>query len=191
VVAPAGTAHLGRLAAVVEGEEGGLPEPVVVLARVLLAQIAALSAQVDTLEKQLRQRAANDETARRLMTIPGVGAIAATALTTFAPPPETLAKGREFAAWVGLTPRRHSTGGKEQLGRSSKMGQRDIRRLLVIGAAATIRWAARRGAPEGSWLARMLAKKPRMLVAVTLANRMARSAWPMEHSFAPAPGDFR
>ena len=177
VVAPAGTAHLGRLAAVVEGEEGVLPEPVAALARVLLEQIAALSAQVDTLEKQLRQRAANNETARRLMTIPGIGAIAATALTTFAPPPETFAKGRDFAAWVGLTPRQHSTGGKERLGRTSKMGQRDIRRLLIIGAIAIVRWATRKGAPEGSWLARMLAKKPRMLVAVALANRMARVAW--------------
>jgi transposase len=154
-----------------------LPEPVVALARVLLEQIAALSRQVDALEKQLRHRAATDKTARRLMTIPGIGAIAATALTTFAPPPETFAKGRDFAAWVGLTPRQHSTGGKERLGRTSKMGQRDIRRLLIIGAVATIRWAARRGAPEGSWLARMQAKKPRMLVAVALANRMARVAW--------------
>ncbi len=158
----------------VDGEEGTLPEPIAALARVLLAQIAALSAQVDALEKQLRRRAATDETVRRLMTIPGVGVIAATALTTFAPPPETFAKGRDFAAWVGLTPRQHSSGGKERLGRTSKMGQRDIRRLLIIGAVATVRWAARKGAPEGSWLARMLAKKPRMLVAVALANRMAR-----------------
>jgi transposase len=177
VVAPVGTAHLGRLAAVVEGEEGVLPEPVAALARVLLAQISALSIQVDTLEKQLRQRAANDETARRLMTIPGIGAIAATVLTSFAPPPETFAKGRDFAAWVGLTPRQHSSGGKERLGRTSKMGQRDIRRILIISAIALVRWATRKGAPEGSWLARMLAKKPRMLVAVALANRMARVAW--------------
>lgn len=177
VVAPTGIAHLGRLAAVVEGEEGMLPEPVVELARVLLNQITALSAQVDALEKQLRQRAASDEAVRRLMTIPGVGVIAATALTTFAPPPETFSKGRDFAAWVGLTPRQHSSGGKERLGKTSKMGQRDIRRLLIIGAVATVRWAVRKGAPEGSWLARMLAKKPRMLVAVALANRMARAAW--------------
>jgi transposase len=177
VVAPTGIAHVGRLAAIVDGEEGVLPAPVVELARVLLGQIATLSAQVDALEKQLRQRAASDDAVRRLMTIPGVGVIAATALTTFAPPPETFAKGRDFAAWVGLTPRQHSSGGKERLGKTSKMGQRDIRRLLIIGAVAAVRWAARKGAPEGSWLARMLAKKPRMLVAVALANRMARVAW--------------
>jgi transposase len=111
------------------------------------------------------------------MTIPGVGAIAATALTTFAPPPETFSKGRDFAAWAGLTPRQHSTGGRERLGRITRMGQRDIRRLLITGAVAVVRWAARKGAPEGTWLARMLAKKPRMLVAVALANRMARVAW--------------
>lgn len=71
----------------------------------------------------------------------------------------------------------HSSGGKERLGRTSKMGQRDIRRLLIVGAVAVVRWAARKGAPEGSWLARMLARRPKMLVAVALANRMARTAW--------------
>ena len=111
------------------------------------------------------------------MTIPGVGAITASAITTFAPPCETFAKGRDFAAWVGLTPRQHSSGGKERLGKTSKMGQRDIRRLLIIGAVAVVKWAARNGAPEGSWLARMMARKPRMLVAVALANRTARIAW--------------
>jgi len=111
------------------------------------------------------------------MTIPGVGPITAAALTAFAPPPETFAKGRHFAAWIGLTPRQHSSGGKERLGRTSKMGQRDLRRLLIIGAVGLVRWAARRGAAEGSWLARMMNKKPRMLVAVALANRMARVAW--------------
>ena len=90
---------------------------------------------------------------------------------------ETFSKGRDFAAWVGLTPRQHSSGGKDRLGRTSKMGQRDIRRLLIIGAVAVVRWAARKGAPDGSWLARMLARKPKMLVAVALANRMARTAW--------------
>jgi transposase len=143
----------------------------------LVGQIAALSGQIEKLDKELRRRASGHATARRLMTIPGVGAISATALTTFAPPSDTFSKGRDFAAWVGLTPRQHSSGGKERLGKTSKMGQRDIRRLLIIGAVAVVKWAARNGAPEGSWLARMMARKPRMLVAVALANRMARIAW--------------
>lgn len=156
-----------------------LPDAVVELARVLLAQIDDLSTRIDTLDKEIRERAAQDEAVARLMTMPGIGVITATALVTFAPAPEVFAKGRDFAAWLGLTPRQHSTGGRERLGRITRMGQRDIRRLLITGAVAVVRWAARKGASEGSWLARMMAKKPRMLVAVALANRMARMAWAM------------
>lgn len=179
VVAPTGVAHVGLLTALIEGEEGVLPDAVVELARVLLAQIDDLSTRIDTLDKEIRERAAQDEAVARLMTMPGIGVITATALVTFAPAPEVFAKGRDFAAWLGLTPRQHSTGGRERLGRITRMGQRDIRRLLITGAVAVVRWAARKGAPEGSWLARMMAKKPRMLVAVALANRMARMAWAM------------
>ena len=95
-----------------------------------------------------------------------------------APPPESFAKGRDFSAWVGLVPRPQSTGGKSRLDRTSEMGQRDLGRLLIIGAVSVIRAAERRGgAPAGSWLARMLARKPKMLVAVALADEMARTAW--------------
>ncbi len=150
------------------------------LARLLLAQVTDLSEKIAGLDIELRRRASADDTVRRLTTIPGVGPITAAAITTFAPPMETFSKGRDFAAsgrrhafgvTVGLTPRQHSSGGKERLGRTSKMGQRDIRRLLIVGAVAVVRWAARKGALEGSWLARMLARKPKMLVAVALANR--------------------
>ena len=82
------------------------------------------------------------------------------------------------------------TGGKQILGKTSKIGQRDIRRLLIIGAMAVVRWASRKGAPEGSWLRRMLARKPRVLTAIALANKMARSIWAMltksEDYMAPA-----
>jgi transposase len=177
IVAPVGPAHIGRLAAIVDGDDGTLPAGVRDLARLLLDQIEDLSEKIAGLDAELRRRAGTDDTARRLTTIPGIGPITAAAITTFAPPMETFSKGRDFAAWVGLTPRQHSSGGKERLGRTSKMGQKDIRRLLITGAIAVVRWAARKGAPEGSWLARMLARKPKMLVAVALANRMARTAW--------------
>lgn len=177
IVAPVGPAHIGRLAAVINGDNGALPAVVRDLARLLLDQIAGLSEKVADLDAELRRRASTDDTVRRLTTIPGIGPITAAAITTFAPPMEIFEKGRDFAAWVGLTPRQHSSGGKERLGRTSKMGQRDIRRLLIVGAVAVVRWAARKGAPEGSWLARMLERKPKMLVAVALANRMARTAW--------------
>ena len=129
------------------------------LAKLYLEQIAALSARIAELEKKLRAAAVEDATARRLQTMPGVGPVTAMAVAVFAPPMEHFRNGRDFAAWLGLVPRQHSTGGKERLGKVSKMGQRDIRRLLITGAMAVVRWAVRKGAPEGSWLARMLAEK--------------------------------
>jgi transposase len=125
------------------------------------------------------QEATRGATMRRLQTMPGVGPIAAMAIETFAPPMAVFRRGRDFAAWLGLVPRQHSTGGKPLLGKTSKMGQRDIRRLLIIGAMAVIRLASRKGGPEGSWLHRMLARKPRMLLAIALANKMARAIWAM------------
>jgi transposase len=78
-----------------------------------------------------------------------------------------------------LVPLQNSSGGKQRLGKISKMGQQDIRRLLIIGAMAVVRWASRKGAPSNSWLDRMMAKRPRMLVAIVLANKMARGIWAM------------
>jgi transposase len=101
------------------------------------------------------------------------------AIKAFAPPMEGFRRGRDFAAWLGLVPIQISTGGRQILGRTSKMGQRDIRRLLIIGAMTRVRWAVKNGAPEGSWLARMLERKPRMLVAIALANKTARAVWAM------------
>lgn len=82
--------------------------------------------------------------------VPGVGAVTAAAITTFAPLTETFTKGRDFAAWVGLTPGQHSSGGKDRLGLTSKMGQSDIRRLLIVGVVALVRWVARKGTPDGA-----------------------------------------
>ena len=139
--------------------------------------ITTLSTKIDALDQEIRSEHARDDTPKRLMTIPGIGPVIATAVEALAPPVETFDRGRDFAAWMGLTPRQHSTGGKPRLGKTSKMGQRDLRRLFIIGASAVVRWASMHGAPAGSWLERMLAKKPRMLVAVALANKMARIAW--------------
>jgi transposase len=127
IVAPNGPAHVGRLAAVINGDDGMLPAAVRDLARLLLGQIAGLAEKIAGLDGELRRRVTTDITAKRLTTIPGVGAVTAAAITTFAPPVETFSKGRGFAAWVGLKPRQHSSGGKDRLGRTSKMGQRDIR----------------------------------------------------------------
>lgn len=145
----------------------------------LFEQIAHLTHRINALKARIAALSNEAEMPRQLQTMPGVGPITALAVETFAPPMEQFRRGRDFAAWLGLVPRQHSTGGKQKLGKTSKMGQRDIRRLLVIGATAVIRWALRRSAPKGSWLARMLERKPVPVVAVALANKMARGIWAM------------
>ena len=145
--------------------------------KVLSGMIAVLDEQVKLLDQEIARRAKAEDVPRRLMTIPGIGPITATALAALAPPPEVFSKGRDFAAWLGLTPLQKSTGGKQKLGATSKMGERTLRRLLIIGASAVVCQATRRGAHPSSWLARMLARKPRMLVITALANKMARTVW--------------
>ena len=179
VVAPQGLANVKVLSEAIEEATTSLPLIVAELSRVFLEQIDGLSRRITELEKATVHEAARGATTRRLQTMPGVGPITAMAIETFAPPMVTFKRGRDFAAWLGLVPRQHSTGGKQLLGKTSKMGQRDIRRLLIIGAVAVVRWASRKGTPDGTWLHRMLARKPRMLVAIALANKMARSIWSM------------
>jgi transposase len=179
VIAPQGIVYVARLVEVIEASDSPLPSVVRQLAQMLTKQIAELQGKIDVLEKEIKVRAASEAHAARLMTMPGIGPICAMAIQAFAPPMESFRNGRDFAAWAGLVPRQNSTGGKQILGKTSKMGQRDIRRLLISGAMVVVRWAARKGAPEGSWLARMMARKPRMLVATSLANRMARAIWAM------------
>ena len=175
-IAPKGLAHLEQLRALLS-DRSAVPEGVRAVCMVLLDTLAMLDRQIALLDKEIVRRSREDAVARRLMTIPGIGPITATAITALAPPPETFAKGRDFAAWVGLTPRQHSTGGKQKLGSISKMGERTLRRLLIIGSSAVVLQASKRGAAKGSWLEQMLARKPRMLVTVALANKTARIVW--------------
>ena len=177
IVAPQGPAHVGRLARALEDADGALPAPVHELGGLLLGRIAALNGEIAALERRLRAEARSDPDAVRLMSIPGVGPITAMALLALAPPLAGFRRGRDVSAWLGLVPRQHTTAGKPRLGKISKMGQRDLRRLLFLGAMSVIRNAARGGAVHDPWLARMLERKPRKLVAIALANRMARIAW--------------
>jgi transposase len=177
-VVPKGPSHVSLLDDLLDEEMAScLPAAAVAMFRVMLDLLAGLDERIADLDKEIAQRAREDATARRLMTIPGIGPITATALIALAPLAETFAKGRDFAAWLGLAPMQRSTGGKQKLGAISKMGERTLRRLLIIGASAVVRQASRRGAAKGSWLEQMLARKPRMLVTVGLANKMARIVW--------------
>ena len=176
-VVPKGADHVDRLVALAKDETSSVPQAARGILQVLIDSTEALGKQIDTLDAEIGRRAKDDPVARRLMTIPGIGPIAATAIIALVPVPEGFRAGRDFAAWLGLTPMQKSTGGKQKLGAVSKMGERTIRRLLVLGASSVVRWAVHRGAAPGSWLARMLARKPRMLVTVALANKMARIVW--------------
>ncbi len=177
-VAPKGPSWVRMLADLLENEMGeSLPQGARSMLRVMHRMLMFLDAQVDELDKEIGRRAREDEVCRRLMTIPGIGPITATAIAALAPVAETFRRGRDFAAWLGLTPLQHSTGGKTKLGRITKMGDRILRRLMVNGSSAVVLHAAKRGAPAGSWLEGMLARKPRMLVTVALANKVARVVW--------------
>lgn len=178
-VFPAGIGHLKRIEAVIEDPNCDLPDPITVECRDLLAQIAEKTDRIDAKTKSLKDMAAETDMARRLQTMPGVGPLTALAVEAFAPDMSQFRCGRDFAAWLGLVPRQHSSGGKERLGRMSKAGQGDIRRLLIIGAMSRLNWLGRRSIMAGSWLERMLARKPKMLVAIALANKMARQLWAM------------
>ncbi|WP_141718190.1 transposase, partial [Bradyrhizobium elkanii] len=145
----------------------------------LIDQITQKTERINAKTEQLKKLAARTGAARRLQTMPGVGPLTALAIEAFAPDMTTFKCGRDFAAWLGLVPRQHSSGGKERLGRVSREGQADIRQLLIVGAMSRLNWLGRKSIPKGSWLAQILVRKPRMLVAIALANKMARAIWAM------------
>jgi transposase len=145
----------------------------------MLEQIAEKTVRIETKTRKIAAQAALTPTARRLQTMPGVGPITALAIEAFAPAMATFKCGCDFSAWLGLVPRQMSSGGKERLGRISKAGQSDIRRLLIIGAMSRLNWMGLKGVREGSWIDRLRARKPKMLVAIALANKMARMIWAM------------
>src|SRR6187431_816476 len=142
----------------------------------LARQYVALAAQIGAIEKHIHAWHRSCEESRRLEEIPGIGPIVATALVAEVGDWKAFSSGRNLAAWIGLVPRQYSTGGKERLGGISKQGNRYLRWLLVTGAMAVIRYARQRGTKR-LWLARMMERRPIRLVAVAVANKMARIAW--------------
>ena len=176
-VVPQGMRQLTRIKDILDEPNSDLPEVMHEECRDLMKQIDEMTVRIDARTTKIKVLAAEADTARRLQTIPGVGPLTALAVEAFAPPMASFRCGRDFAAWLGLVPRQFSSGGKERLGSISKAGQSDIRRLLIIGAMSRLNWLGRKSIPESSWLARIAARKPRMLVAIALANKMARTIW--------------
>ncbi|KLK94689.1 transposase [Microvirga vignae] len=157
----------------------------------LVDQLLDLQPRIRALEAELLIWHRQSQESRRLETIPGVGFITATAIAATVTDPSQFRSGREFAAWLGLTPRPNSSGGKERLGRISKMGNGYLRTLLAVGATAVIRYARTRTAAGTGWINSLLSKKPVRLVSMALANKTARIAWALlargEVYQSPAP----
>lgn len=178
LIAPQGPRRMLELInAISEDAQTGLPD----IARTALlgvgAQLANLAQQIHALDRQLLTWHRQDSTSQKLETIPGVGVMTATALAASIPDPSVFRSGRQFAAFLGLTPRQNSSGGKNRLGRISKMGDGYLRRLLVIGATSVIRRAQTNPSATGGWLRSLLERKPARLVTVAMANKTARIAW--------------
>jgi transposase len=185
VVVPKGPQEVAALVAMVMDEKPGnelaseLPGAMRAALRPLVLALFTLNEQIAALGKAILGAHRASDVSRRLATVPGIGTLIAAVLTATVPDPSVFSGGREFAAWIGLVPRQDSTGGKPKLGRISKMGNRDLRRLLVVGAHAAL-YRIKTGKTKGAladWGRELLAKKPFRLVAVALANKMARIAW--------------
>ena len=143
---------------------------------VLAAQLQAVQTMIGSIEKRIITQHRSNEASKRLETIPGIGVIGATTIAAVVPDPKVFRSGRDFAAWIGLVPRQDSTGGKQKLGPISKQGDRYLCRILVVGAHSVLR-RARQQPEKYPWLTQLLARRPFKVVAVALANKMARIAW--------------
>ena len=176
IVTPQGSAGVQAALRALHLEQDALPELAHAALRGLAGQLEALGAEIESLERRILSWHRADETSRRLATIPGIGPITASAMAASAPDPALFRSGRQFAAWLGLTPRAHSSGGKERQVGISKMGNGYLRRLLVVGATAVLRMARQRGTGS-AWVKGLLERKKPKAAAVALANKTARIAW--------------
>ena len=168
---------LDKARAIVDGDAPDVPLDALRIVERLSQQALDTHAQIREIERDLLNWQRKSEVATRLMTIPGIGTIGATALAASVSDPHQFRSGRQFAAWLGLTPLQKSSGGKERLGRITKMGDKYLRKLLVVGMTAVVRHAKRKPGAVDPNLIALLARKPARVVTVALANKTARIAW--------------
>jgi transposase len=177
IVAAKGDTGLKELLAIVaDDRDSRLPSDARASVIVLAAQLEAAQTMLRSLDKRIMKQHRANEASRRLETIPGIGIIGASAIAATVSDPKVFRSGRDFAAWIGLVPRQDSTGGKQKLGPISKQGDRYLRRILIVGAHAVLRYA-KENPHKYPWLTQLLARRPFKVVAVALANKMARTAW--------------
>ena len=177
IVAAQGREGLKKLLTIIADEKDErLPVDARASLILLAAQLQALQTMIGSIEKRIIAQHRASEESKRVATIPGIGTLGASAITATVTDPSAFRSGRDFAAWIGLVPRQDSTGGKQKLGPISKQGDRYLRRILVVGAIAVLRYA-KHNPEKYPWLTQLLARRPFKVVAVALANKMARMAW--------------
>jgi transposase len=177
IVAAQGREGLKQLLTIIADEKDArLPIDARASLIVLATQLQALHTMIGSIEKRLIVQHRANEASKRLESVPGIGIIGASAITATVTDPNAFRSGRDFAAWIGLVPRQDSTGGKQKLGPISKQGDRYLRRILVVGAHSVLR-RVKQNPEKYHWLTQLLARRPFKVVAVALANKMARVAW--------------
>lgn len=174
IVAAKGVHNVAHLLAL--AEDAVLPAAARQSIQLLADQFRDTHARIDQVTATIKAEAQSNEVAKRLQTVPGIGPITASAMAASVPDVSNFKAARDLAAWIGLTPKPHSSGGKEKLGKITKMGNRYLRRLLYLGALAQITHRSHKPAGD-DWLWKMLQRKPVKLVAIALAARMARTVW--------------
>ena len=177
LVAPIGRRGIDQLLAVVADEKDArVPADARVCLAMLAAQLAVVRRQILETDRRVRASARETELGRRLMEVPGVGPLLASAFIATIADPTAFKTGRDLAAWIGLVPKQNSSGGKERLGSITKAGNRYLRQMLVVGAMAVIRYAERHGTRR-PWLVQLMQRRSTKVAAVALANKTARIIW--------------
>ncbi|MDA9421636.1 IS110 family transposase [Bradyrhizobium sp. CCBAU 53380] len=179
IIVGQGRQRVDGLVDLLDDEELTLPAHARIALAVLVSQLKELDRQVEAIERELAEIQQVNPMAKLLSSIPGIGPITATALAATVPDATMFRSGREFAAWLGLTPKQNSTGGKDRLGRITKQGDSYLRHLLVIGARNVVRYPKARSRVGGGWIEALLERRRPMVVAIAVANKLARIVWAM------------
>ncbi|MFK4380936.1 transposase [Bradyrhizobium sp. USDA 223] len=179
IIVGQGRQRVDGLVDVLDDEELTLPAHARIALAELVNQLKELDQQVEAIERELAQIQRVNPMAKLLSSIPGIGPITATALAATVPDATIFRSGREFAAWLSLTPKQNSTGGKDRLGRITKQGDSYLRHLLVIGARNVVRYPKARSRVGAGWIEALLERRRPMVVAVAVDNKLARIIWAM------------
>lgn len=177
IVGSTGMASIDKLIVIIRDDgDASIPDGARLALKEMAAQIEWLTVRVERLDRTINASVKGDEQARRLTSIPGVGPIIAATVMAVVMDPAGFRTGRDLAAWIGLTPRSSSSGGKERIGAISKRGNKQLRTLLIVGATSVIK-QAKRGVSLPKWIVALMARRPFKVVAVALANKIARTIW--------------